>query len=416
MPEIRNIVFLGTSYAGLGAAHYFLKHIHPTLPKDEKVTYRVVLVDPSTKFYLRHASPRALASEALMPNKHIFLPTENGFKQYGDTVTFVQGKAVSWDTESRGVTIRKANGKEEVLLYHALILATGTKTPSPLYSLQGTPHTDIEAALAEIRGNLATAKHIVIAGGGPAGVESAGELGELLNGRAGWFASRPSHPQAQITLYTNSDKLLPVLRPSIGKQAEVFLKQVGVDVQYNTKISSSQPLSNGQTSVMLHNGEEVVTDIYIPAMGLSPMTEYVPKHLLDPQGYVKTNDQTLRVNAAGPRVYAVGDVGTYSRNSIIDIMDSIPVLETNLKRDLLAAHVDYNAKPSGPDRLFKAGPAETQIVPVGRSKGVGALFGWRLPSWFVWLLKSRNFMVTEAGVHDRLMGNDWAKEKAWNGK
>lgn len=416
MPETRNIIILGASYAGTGAAHYFLKHIYPRLPKSSNITYRVVLVDPSEKWYLRHASPRAIASEELMPNKHIFLDTREGFKQYGEAIEFLSGSATSWDPETRTVTINTGNGKEEKLPYHALILATGTKTTSPLFGLQGTPHTDIQAALRTVRDQVSQAKKIVIAGGGPAGVETAGELGEMFNGIAGWFSSRPSHIKTEITLITNSSNLLPKLRESIGKQAEEQLHRVGVEVRYNTKVSFARETSSGKTKVVLHDGEEIDADLYIPATGLVPTTSYAPKHLLDESGYVRTHTETLRVEEAGPRVFAVGDVGTYSRNSIPDIYDSVPVVASNLERDLLAAHEDINAKPTGPDRKWKATHEETQLVPVGRSHGVGAIFGWRIPSFFVWLIKGRTFMITESGVQDKLMGKDWVKEKTWDGK
>jgi NADH dehydrogenase FAD-containing subunit len=53
---------------------------------------------------------------------------------------------------------------------------------------------------------LSSAKSIVVAGGGPAGVETAGELGEYLNGQAGWFHSGMSKPKVQITVVTAGPK------------------------------------------------------------------------------------------------------------------------------------------------------------------------------------------------------------------
>jgi hypothetical protein len=50
MADTRNIVFLGASYAGLAASHYFLKHVYPQLPKDSKFKYQVLLIDPSAKW------------------------------------------------------------------------------------------------------------------------------------------------------------------------------------------------------------------------------------------------------------------------------------------------------------------------------------------------------------------------------
>jgi apoptosis-inducing factor 2 len=381
MPETRHIVFLGASYAGLSASHYFLRHVYPHLPKDQGVQYQALIIDVSSKWYARHASPRGMLGIDQIPLSKMFYDIEPGFEQYGsDKVKFLQGKAIKWDDKSRTLTVRRPNGELETISYWALVLATGTRTYSPLYSLQGNDYSEIEDALKRTQAQLRTAKHILIVGGGPSGVETAGEIGEHLNGAAGWFSSSPSNPKAKITLITSSSKLLPQLRQAISDTAEKYLNRVGVNVRYNTKLSSQESLGDGRTKVILHDGEEIETDLFIPAMGTLPLSEYVPDHLKDPAGYVIQNDTTLRVEKAGPRVYAVGDVGTASDNTLPTVMYSVPVLETNLKRDLLAAHKDAAAAATGKDRTFKRIDKELQIVPIGRSKGVGAIFGWRLPS------------------------------------
>ncbi|PYD23683.1 hypothetical protein DND58_29955, partial [Pseudomonas syringae pv. pisi] len=38
----------------------------------------------------------------------------------------------------------------------------------------------------------------------------------------------------------------------------------------------------------------------------------------------------------------------------------------------------------------------TILVPISRKGGEGRLFGWSLPNFLVWFLKSRNFMVDQA--------------------
>jgi apoptosis-inducing factor 2 len=369
MTQQRNIVVLGASYAGLGAAHYTLKHVIPQLPSEPDISYKLVLVNPSSRFYARHASPRAIASEKLMPYDKIFVPIEPGFGIYGSTFRFVQGKAVEWDPEDRAVTIETVERNTEVIKYHALVLATGSKTYSPLFSSRDGEYTDVKQALDALHSKLAEEPtRIVITGGGPTAVETAGELGEALNGSAGWFSSQPA-PRAKITLITNADNLLPQLRPAIGKQAELFLNRLRVEVRYQTKVSSCRETADGKTRATLHDGEELEADIYIPAIGVQPMSAYVPSNLKDSRGYVKQNHQTLRVNEAGPLVYALGDVGTYSRNSIMDILNSVGVLGVNMKRDLLAAHHDLHAKPQGKDKHYEPNMKETLIVPVGRNKG-----------------------------------------------
>ena len=117
MTETRNIVILGASYAGLGASHYFLKHDYPDLPTDPNVTYKAILIDPSSKFYLRHASPRAIVSKDTIPTDKLFLNIEPGYEQYGDKVEFLQGKATSWDEIARILRIVKADGSEVTIGY-----------------------------------------------------------------------------------------------------------------------------------------------------------------------------------------------------------------------------------------------------------------------------------------------------------
>lgn len=236
MSETRNIIFLGASYAGISATHYFLKHVYPRLPSSPTIKYQVILINASPKWYLRHASPRAIADTNLMPNEKIFIDIEPGFKQYGDKVKFIVGKATSWDPEKRVLFVSEPAGKEIAISYHALVLSTGSKSHSAIWSSYGNGHEEIEAALADANVQVKAAKSIVIAGGGPAGVETAGEIAEALNGTPGWFQSRPKNPKAQITLITSADKLLPRLRPAIAKEAERGLNRLGVDVKYNTKV------------------------------------------------------------------------------------------------------------------------------------------------------------------------------------
>ena len=220
---------------------------------------------------MRHASPRAIVSENQALADKVFLDIEPGYRQYGANATLMQGKAVQWNEQARTVTIERSDGSVQDVTYWALILATGTRASSPLFSLQGKAHTDVLNAQDALHKRIDSAQELIIAGGGPSGVETAGELGEYLNGAAGWFSSRPSNPKAKITLITGSSKLLPGLRQAISDDAEIYLRRVGVDVRYNTKVDKSEELSNGKAKVILHDGEEIEPDIFISAIGVRPM-------------------------------------------------------------------------------------------------------------------------------------------------
>lgn len=409
--DTRNLVILGGSYAGLSAAHYFLKHIHPSLSKSD-VQYRVYLIDPSTHFYHCVAAPRASVSFDLMPITKTFYDISGNFKRYdAEIFTFLQGKAILLDTTRRTVTIQHfglEKSKQTELPYHALIIATGTRAHSSIMSLQGGGHEEIVKALSNLHNELNHAKSIVVAGGGSSGVELSGEIGEFLNGATSWFKKKPVMPKTKVILLCGSEKLLPVLRPALAKQAETYLARIGVSVKYNSRVESTEKLGDGHAKLSVGNGETLVCDLYLPATGVTPATGYIPYELLDNQGYVKTNPETLGVDEAGPRVYAIGDVGNHSQGGIMDIYDAIPVLMTNFQHDLLAAHKDVSAKPTGRDRKYKKNTSETQLVPIGRSKGVGAYNGSRLPTLMVYMIKGRDYLSgTAVGI---VTGSKWNKQ------
>ena len=412
MTEQRNIVVLGASAAGLQSTHYIMKHILPTLKQSKKkAKYHVYLINPSSDWWFRVASPRVAASTTRMASEKILFDIRPGLKQYSqDDITFIEGTATALSESAREVTYRRAGSTgEETISYHALIVATGSNTYHEAFSMSADTQTTLNS-IKYTNEKVRTAKDIVIVGGGPTAIEFAGEVAEHRNGKPGWFTQVSK--KTNITLITASDKLLPALRPAIAKAAESKLAALGVEVLYKQRVTNTQ-VSGDRTLISLANGDRLEADLYVPAYGVEPNSSFLPAHLLDDKNYLATNEQTLRVDGAGPRVYAIGDVASYSRNSIIDIIGSLPVLFVNLKRDLLA----YNAvvpdeKPKGKDRLYVREEKEMQIVPIGSGGGVGAVMGWKVPSWFVWMLKGRDFMVGMSGV-PTANGDSMKKEVPW---
>ncbi|KAJ5958843.1 uncharacterized protein N7479_005993 [Penicillium vulpinum] len=391
----KNLVILGSSYGGISTAHYLLKHVVPKLPNKE--SYQVILVSTSSQAICRPACPRALISDHMFPKEKLFVSVPQQFEQYpNDTFRFIQGTATALDHADRHVT-RKLDTM---------------RLSSPLQGLNGDSES-LRESWNTFRAALPNAKHIVIVGGGPTGVETAGELGEYLNGRAGWFSSKLENPKVPITLVTGA-KILPVLRPAIVKKAEEFLAQVGVTVLKGSRVATVSPPDAGTESalttnatVTLEDGKTFGADLYIPATGAAPNTRFVHESLLTDSGLVETNVFTLRVDKAGPRVYAVGDVGSHARPAVHNILNTVPTLCANIKRDLLIAE-GMEESAVGTDRVFKEDTRETQLVPIGKSKGVGTAMGWQLPSLLVWLIKGRDYWLwTTGGLWS---GNQWAKE------
>lgn len=396
----KTILILGGSYAGVGAAHYILKHVVPSLRN--KDDYRVALVSSSSHFFCRPTSVRAIVSDNAFPkDKRLFIPLSEAFEEYTHpSMTLYHGTVTKLDHLSRTVTVIPAEaGKPEMEIeYHALIIATGVTTQSPLMGLSGDHQITIEA-WASFREKLSTAKSIVITGGGPTGVETAGELGQFLNGTGG------KSQNVTITLVTKSNQLLPDLPPSVAQKAEEQLSKLGVSViknqavekvvstDFDTAKGAGQSLERLTDAVTVHlnHDQTLQADLYIPATGVSPNTVFLNHEVLNDEGYVIVNPSSLQVEKAGPRIYALGHVCSSKPRAIHAIMKQVPVVGENLKRDFLAAENPSQSQDTI-YRAYKPDSKVTQMIVIGK-KGVGIVLGWRVPSFFVWLIKGRDYWL-----------------------
>jgi apoptosis-inducing factor 2 len=402
---VHSIVILGGSYGGISTAHQILKHTFPKLPS--KGEYEVILVSASDHAMCRPACPRALISDNMFPQEKLFVKIESLFEQYPrGSFRFINGTATKLDHSNRTVSV-KISGTETVqtLNYYALVIATGASTPSPLFGLNGST-AYLRDSWKSFREALPAAKSIVIVGGGPTGIETAGELGEYLN------SNSPSNkPQVAITVITSSSQILPLLRSSLSEKAASQLAKLGVTILTNTRVLTTTPEDAGtssnltaKTTLALDNGQTIQADLYIPAIGTTPNTSFVPSDLLAPDKRINTNQSTLRIDAAGPLVYAIGDVSTYARPAVHNLLSAVPVLGANIKKDILAAadsSGEYSAEEKK-DRVYNEDKREAQLVPIGRKNGVGAVMGYRLPGFLVRWIKGRDYWL-------------WTTEKLWNG-
>jgi NADH dehydrogenase FAD-containing subunit len=176
---MKTIVILGGSFAGVGTAHRILKQTSKTGPP-----VKVVLVSPNTHIYWNIAAPRAMLPGQFTDEK-IFQPIAEGFKQYSAIhFEFILGSAHSLDAVAQKVDISTGpEGRQRTTIdYDLLIIGTGSRNKGeddddvkvPFKALGSTEAT--KDALHDFQAVVKKSKTIVIAGAGPTGVETAGEL------------------------------------------------------------------------------------------------------------------------------------------------------------------------------------------------------------------------------------------------
>ena len=383
MAETHNIVILGGSYSGLAVAHGLLKAL-PDLKTQTGKSYKVTMISNSTHFWFSVGAPRAMFIPYPKDIMDSFIPIEKGFKQYPSGLfDFVHAEITGVETEEKTVLYKLKNEKEETapdtntIPFDTLVIATGSKGPSPLYSYHGS-HVPTLDAYKDIQSRLPSAKSIMIVGGGTAGTETAGEIGHL-------HGKKTSSPK-DITILSGNERLLKGLRPSIGQRAQEFLEGMGVKVEHNLKLTDSNDLGDGTTKVILSDGSTRTVDMLLVATGRKPASSYLPSSLLDDQGRVVCDAYTHVPSLKN--VWVTGDMAQNSPGGLMYIQFAAPTTVNNIVAEL-----------GGKAKLKVYKPLttkETQFVPVGPNYGVGAAFGWWIPSVVVRMVKGKTMFFPNA--------------------
>lgn len=84
------------------------------------------------------------------------------------------------------------------------------------------------------------------------------------------------------------------------------LQNLKVNIRLQTRVKESAQMSDGRQELMLSDGSQLITDMYIPAYGLVPNSSYAPSKFLNANGFVIV-DEYLKVRGA-EGVWAIGDV------------------------------------------------------------------------------------------------------------
>ncbi|OAP56916.1 hypothetical protein AYL99_09028 [Fonsecaea erecta] len=370
------IVIIGASFAGLSVAHGLLKTVLPQVSTGEKKAYKIVQISPSDEFYWKIGAPRLIGNPKSLPLDKALIPIPPGFKAYSkEQYQFIKAYVTSIDPSSRTVH----TSTSDAIHYDSLVIASGTSFASNLWSISDGSES-LKAAISEIHKKIPSAESILIAGGGAAGVETAGELGEVY-GR-----------KKEITILSGTTSLLSRLHnKKMGQDAQSRLEKMGVKVINDNVRVVEHTTEGGKEVLKLSNGETKTVDVYIEATGDKPNSKFVPQEWLDDKQRVKTDPHTLRLDVPGVTgVYCIGTVASYSDGSILDVKFAAPALLESIKLDLQGKGGPRTSK------IYKKITSDMQFVPIGSQGGVGIAFGFKLPSFLVKMAKAKDFMIGQA--------------------
>ncbi|GCF11553.1 dihydrolipoyl dehydrogenase family protein [Dictyobacter arantiisoli] len=241
-------------------------------------------------------------------------------------------------TYTEGVTVRFGRAsftapttlllEDEEITSRNILIATGSRPAlPPIEGLQATGYLTNE----DVFDLTALPEALVIAGGGPIGVELAQALGRL---------------GARVTIIQGPERLLPREDPEVSEALAGILKSEGIDIITNARVVSTYR-QGAKKVIVARQGKEMLqfeADELLLALGRQPNIEHLH---LEAAG-VHSSQKGIPVNeylqTSVPNIFALGDViGGYLFTHVASYHAGIAV--RNALVPFAKKKVDYRVVP-----------------------------------------------------------------------
>lgn len=290
----------------------------------------VTLVDPNDYFEVPMAVPRSLvrpdfAEKAIVP-----------FRQALPGVRHLRGMLTQLNEEEGLVTL--GSGKQISVLGNVSVLATGSSFSNSLMRASDSTSLERKAFYSRYSQRISLAKNILIVGGGPIGIEVAGEISE-------------NYPQKSITVLEEGARILAGTTETASKVAASVLAKRGIIILTREKLvaseSSPRDVFSDAGIAVTSSGRKIAYNLIIWCVGGKPNTDYMRvnfRSALNEKGQIKVT-QNLRVRGT-TNLFALGDITDLDENKMAwHITAQVKNAVFNVQQVLAGRTSDRNLKP-----------------------------------------------------------------------
>ncbi|MGN7835689.1 NAD(P)/FAD-dependent oxidoreductase [Acinetobacter sp. 22323] len=317
------IVIIGSGMAGYAVAREFRK-----LNPDHELV--MICADDATN-YAKPTLSNALVGKKAPENIALGDATKMAAQLNMRIETHTWVKAI--DATAHELTVVK-DQSEQKQAYSKLVLAVGAQPIRLAIAGDGSDDIHVVNNLNDYKAFRASLekredKRVVILGAGLIGCEFANDL---------------QHTDHQVTVIDLAPQPLARLLPS--HVADVFqqnLEETGINFVLGTTVEKVSKVENGDYLVTLANGQSVVADVVLSAVGLQPNASVAKESGVQIGRGILTNSQ-LETNLAD--IFAVGDCAEVNGTLlpyVMPIMQQARALAKTLNGETTAVH--YPAMP-----------------------------------------------------------------------
>jgi NADH dehydrogenase len=252
----KKVVIIGGGFGGIAVAK--------KLSKLRNIEVTLITKNPLFEYYpaLYKLVTGALAIEVCVPYNKIFKASDN--------ITVLEGFYESYDKNSKIVTL--LDGR--TFSYDYLVLAMGSQTnyfdiqgieefafafKSSFEALRLKQHfLDLLRASQDIsKEELVERFHVTVVGGGPSGVELAGDITTYLRKMTKRYHVSPSF--VTIDLIESNARVLAMLPESVSKKAEARLRKLKVNIYTNRTLQAQDFDSVTASGMTIKSGTVIWT-------------------------------------------------------------------------------------------------------------------------------------------------------------
>ncbi|XP_056652506.1 ferroptosis suppressor protein 1 [Monodelphis domestica] len=352
-----HVVIVGGGFGGIAAASQLQAWGVPFM-----------LIDMRDSFHHNVAALRASVESGFA--KKTFISYTKSFQD-----SFRQGLVEGLDLDKQRVLLRGG----EALPFSHLILATGSRGSFPGKFNQVATLQEAVEAYEEMVRQVQNSQHVVVVGGGSAGVEMAAEV-------------KTDYPEKKVTLIHSKTPLAdPELLPCVRQEVKKILLEKGVELVLNERVSNLEelPLNEYHDSIRVQTdkGTQLVANLVILCTGIKINSSAYSSALGDKMA----GDGALMVNehlqVQGFRnIYAIGDCA--------HVKEPKMAYHAGLHANIAVTNI-VNSMQQKPLKTYTPG-ALTFLLSMGRNDGVGQISGFYVGRLMVRFAKSRDLFVSSS--------------------